>query len=77
MIKIIDSKRVDMTHDEYQMYQNICESYDNPPSQKGKDLFIDLFETDENGLILFVKPPRPLPSLLSATLIIGIPGPTP
>ncbi len=57
MIKIIDNKKVEMTHDEYQMYQDICQAYDKPPAQKGKDLFIDLFETDDDGLILFVKPP--------------------
>lgn len=57
MIKIIDHKKVEMTKDEYQMYEDICQSYDKPPSQKGKDLFIDLFETDDGGLILFVKPP--------------------
>jgi hypothetical protein len=57
MIKIIDHKKVEMTQDEYQMYTDICQSYDKPPTQKGQDLFIDLFETNDDGLILFVKPP--------------------
>lgn len=57
-IKIIDNKKVDVTHDEWAMYEKICESYDNPPSQKGRDLFIDLFEVDENGIIVYLKPPH-------------------
>jgi hypothetical protein len=54
---IIDNKKIDLTQDEYKMYEDICLSYDRPPSQKGKDLFVDLFETDENGIMLFLKPP--------------------
>lgn len=57
MIKIIDHKKVEMTSDEFKMYEKICKTYDNPPSQKGKDLFMDLFETDDDGLIVFLKPP--------------------
>jgi hypothetical protein len=56
MIQIIDSKKVDMTHDEYIMYQKIVKSY-TTVTNKGEDLFIDLFETDDNGIILFLKPP--------------------
>jgi hypothetical protein len=57
-IKIIDNKKILLTEQEWQMYQNICKAYDKPPSQRGKDLFIDLFETDDDGIILFLKPPQ-------------------
>ena len=57
-IHIIDNKKVDLTDQEWEMYGSICISYDNPPSVRGKDLFADLFETDESGIILFLKPPR-------------------
>lgn len=58
MIKIIDNKKVEMTEDEHRMYETICQSYDDPPTQKGKDLFIDLFESDNNGIIVYLKPPH-------------------
>ena len=53
---IVDSKFVEFTPDEFEMYNNICASYDRP-NFKGKELFVDHFESDENGIILFVKPP--------------------
>lgn len=56
MIRIVDKKKVDMSHDEWNMYQNIVKSY-TTATNKGEDLFIDLFETDENGIIVFLKPP--------------------
>lgn len=55
--RIIDKKRIDLTDDEYSMYKSIVESYTKPPYQKGEDLFINLFETDENGIIIFLRPP--------------------
>jgi hypothetical protein len=55
-ITIIDNKRVDLTYDEIQMYNKIVASYTNM-TNKGEDLFIDLFETDDNGIIVFLKPP--------------------
>lgn len=56
MIQIIDNKKVEMTPDEHQMYQRIVKSYTNL-TNKGEDLFIDLFETDDDGIIIFLKPP--------------------
>ena len=53
---VIDNKRVDLTNDEIQMYQKIVASYTSL-TNKGEDLFSDLFETDENGIIIFLKPP--------------------
>lgn len=55
-IRVIDNKRVDMTMDEYNMYDKIVQSY-TTPTNKGEDLFKDLFETDENGVIMFLRPP--------------------
>jgi hypothetical protein len=48
-IRIVDNKRLDM-------YQKIVTSYTSN-TNKGEDLFIDLFETDEKGIIVFLKPP--------------------
>jgi hypothetical protein len=56
MIQIIDNKRVEMTSDEWAMYVKITKSY-TTQFNKGEDLFIDLFETDANGVIIFLKPP--------------------
>ena len=55
-IRVVDNKRLDMTGDESQMYDKIVKSY-TTLTNKGEDLFIDLFETDENGVIMFLKPP--------------------
>ncbi len=45
-----------MSDDEWNMYNHICASYDRP-SFKGIELFRDLFESDDNGMIVFLKPP--------------------
>ena len=55
-IRIIDNKRVDLTEEEYLQYQKIVKSY-NSPTNRGEDLFIDLFETNQDGVIVMLKPP--------------------
>jgi hypothetical protein len=55
-IRVVDNKKLDMTDDEWTMYQQIVKSY-TTLSNKGEDLFMDLFETNEEGLIIFLKPP--------------------
>lgn len=55
-VRIVDNKKLDMTNDEYSLYHRICKSYDEGNS-KGSDLFVDLFETDDDGIITFLKPP--------------------
>jgi hypothetical protein len=55
-IKIIDNKKVSMTQEEWEMYQSICRSYDRS-NFKGEDLFKDLFESNAEGVITFLKPP--------------------
>lgn len=54
MIRIIDHKKVELTDDEWRLYQKICDSY---KKQGGAVLFSGLFETDDNGIILFIRPP--------------------
>lgn len=56
MIQIIDSKKVEMTPDEHQLYQKIVASYTSL-NNNGESLFIDLFETNADGIIIFLKPP--------------------
>ncbi len=59
MIRIIDHKRVEMSNDEFNAYQNLCRSYDDvKANRKGEDLFIDHFEVNGEGIITFVKPPH-------------------
>jgi len=56
MIGIIDNKKIDISPEEWELYNKIVKSYTNPPN-RGEDLFIDLFETNENGIIISIKPP--------------------
>lgn len=46
-----------MTPDEFRFYNEICKGYDRPNFQ-GKELFQDHFETNDEGIIIFVKPPH-------------------
>lgn len=55
-IRVVNNKKLDMTEDEWTMYQKIVHSY-TTTTNKGEDLFMDLFETDGNGIIIFLKPP--------------------
>lgn len=56
MIRIIDHKKIDLTNDEWNTYQEILKSYDE--RIKPETLFHDLFETDNDGIIIFLKPPK-------------------
>ena len=62
MIRIIDNKKIDLTDDEFTLYQNICKAYDRQYF-KGESLFQDLFETDATGKIVFLKPPQVFTSM--------------
>jgi len=55
-MRIIDNKKIDLTDDEWTMYENIVKSY-TTATNKGEDLFIDLFETGPDGIIVYLKPP--------------------
>jgi hypothetical protein len=56
MIQIVDNKKVEMTPDEHQLYLKIVQSY-TTATNKGEDLFIDLFASNDEGIIVFLKPP--------------------
>ncbi len=55
-IHIVHNKKLSMTPQEMEAFTNICRAYDRP-NFRGDDLFIDLFETDKNGHITFIKSP--------------------
>ncbi len=55
-IRIIDHKKIDLTDDEWKLYQEICKAY-NRPNFQGASLFSGLFETNDQGIIQFVRPP--------------------
>jgi hypothetical protein len=54
--RIVDHKPILMTDSEFKMYKDLCRSYDRP-NFKGEDLFIDHFVTNDDGVIITVKPP--------------------
>lgn len=58
-----------MSGDEYNMYLSICKSYEDG-NNKGSDLFVDLFETDEEGIILFLRPPSKRGTTMEAFLFL-------
>jgi hypothetical protein len=68
-IKIIDNQKVEMTDDEFQYYQDICKNYDRPNYQ-GKEIFKSLFEVDDRGIIVFIKPPSTRQTSMEAYLFI-------
>jgi hypothetical protein len=57
MIRIVNYQKLEMTDTEYQIFKNICQSYDDPPSRKGIDLFKDLFVANDQGIIITLIPP--------------------
>lgn len=69
MIRVVDNKRLDMTDDEWVMYEKIVKSYTNL-TNKGEDLFQNLFETDDNGIIIFLRPPHTRQTSLEVFLFL-------
>lgn len=55
-IRVVNNRKLEMTDDEWDMYQKIVLSYTDVTG-KGEDLFIDLFEANDEGIIVFLKPP--------------------
>jgi hypothetical protein len=55
-MNVIDHKKVDLTSDEYALYQKIVKSY-TTTTNKGEDYFQDLFEVNDDGIIIFLRPP--------------------
>lgn len=68
-LQIIDNKKIEMTSDEWTMYQKIVKSYTSL-TNRGEDLFIDLFESDDNGIIIFLKPPSKRQTSLEVFLFL-------
>lgn len=56
MKRIIDRKSVDLTDDEWNLYQALCESYTRP-NFDGKNMFEGLLVTNDDGIIINVLPP--------------------
>jgi hypothetical protein len=55
--RVIDNRFILMDDNEWQCYQDICKSYDKPPHIRGADLFVGMVETDNDGIITFIRPP--------------------
>jgi hypothetical protein len=55
-LRIIDNQKCDITDFEYSEYIRICRSYDRP-SFRGEELFRGLIQTDNNGKIVYIRPP--------------------
>lgn len=55
-IRILDNQKIDMTDDEYTMFQKIVQSY-TVGLNKGEDLFSGLFRCNDQGIILYLIPP--------------------
>lgn len=68
-IHVVNNKKLEMTDDEWSMYQKIVKSY-TTPTNKGEDLFMDLFETDDSGIIIFLKPPSKFRTSLEVFLFL-------
>lgn len=68
--RIIDNQFVLMTDDEWATYQEICKSYDRPPSVRGSDLFVGLIVSDNEGYITFIKPPSTRQTSLEIFLFV-------
>lgn len=71
MLRIIDNKRIDLTDDEWALFQQISKSYDRL-NFSGKDLFQGLFETNEKGIIVFLRPPSSKTSMEVFLFLVNV-----
>lgn len=55
-MRIVDNKKLDLSDQEYSEYIKICRSYDRA-SFRGEEIFKGLFETDDAGQIVYIRPP--------------------
>lgn len=69
MIRIINNRKIDLSDFEWKCYQEICRSYDRPNS-KGEDLFVDLFDSDKDGMIVYLRPPSTRATSLEVYLFL-------
>jgi hypothetical protein len=56
MIRAVANQKLDMTNDEYRLYEQIVSSYDSSDCD-GDFLFHDLFVSDDSGMITCLIPP--------------------
>lgn len=68
-IRIIDNKKVDLTDSEFKLYQEICKD-NSKVNFKGELLFQDLFESDKDGIIYFIRPSNKKYASMEAFLFI-------
>jgi hypothetical protein len=71
MIRVIDNKPIDLTNDEFNLYNKICDSY-KKDRFTGSNIFKDLFETDKNGIIIYLKPASKLASIEAFLFITSV-----
>ena len=60
MIKAIGLRKVDVSQEEWNYYQEIIAKHSND-KQKGSLYFEDLFETDKQGIITIIKAAKEIP----------------
>ena len=53
---IINFKSVEMNEEEHKYYEELVKSF-STPEKSGKNYFRDLFDVDEDGCIMFIRPP--------------------
>ena len=56
-VRIINNTKLEMSDDEFDLYNKICKSYDRS-NFKGSHLFVNLFKTDHDGIITLLIPPQ-------------------
>ena len=55
-IRIVDFKRLDMTDQEFEYYNQLVEAFSDD-SYSGKQQFHDMFDVDNDGCITMIRPP--------------------
>ena len=54
--RVIDHKSVDMTDEEFNYYNKLIEEF-TYANYSGKDQFRDIFDVDQDGCIIMLRPP--------------------
>ena len=60
MIKGIAYQKVEITDLEYDYYKKIIKQYTDD-KQKGEDYFMDLFDTNNDGIVTIIHPNKSVP----------------
>lgn len=59
-MKVIDYKKVDMTDEEHNYYKELVTQFTDDTT-KGTEYFKDLFDVDDDGFIMLIKPTKSIP----------------